>query len=44
MERKLASIQRIVDIQPIPKADRLSKAVVLGWEVCINNADNINNK
>jgi len=33
--RKLASIQKILDIQPIPGADRIQVATVLGWKVVI---------
>lgn len=36
MSRKLASIQIINDIKPIPNADRIELAFVLGWEVVIN--------
>lgn len=35
MERKLASIQRITDIQPIPGADKIEVATVLGWKVVV---------
>ena len=40
MERKLASLQKIVNIRPIPDADRIEVATILGWEVVINKADN----
>lgn len=33
--RKLASIQRIVDVRPIEGADRIEVATVLGWECVI---------
>lgn len=33
MNRKLASIQKIKDIQPIPGADKIEVASVLGWKV-----------
>jgi len=33
--RKLASIQRILDIQPIEKADRIETVSVLGWKVVV---------
>ena len=33
MERKLASIRRITDIQPIPNADAIEVVVVGGWKV-----------
>lgn len=35
MERKLATIQRIDDIQPIEGADRIEVASVLGWKVVV---------
>ena len=33
MQRKLASIQKVIKIQPIEKADRIEKITILGWEV-----------
>ena len=33
--RKLASIQKIIDLQPIPNADKIMKATVLGWELVV---------
>ena len=33
--RKLASIQRIVKLEPIPKADAILKATVLGWQLVV---------
>lgn len=33
MERKLASIQKVLDIQPIPGADSIEVLTVLGWKV-----------
>jgi len=39
MERKLASVQRIVAIEPIEGADRIVKADVLGWH-CVTQKDN----
>ncbi len=33
MERKLASIQKITDIQPIPNADAIEVVVINGWKV-----------
>lgn len=38
--RKLASIQKIVDIQPISGADFIEKATILGWEVVVAKKDN----
>ena len=38
--RKLASIRKISDIQPIPNADAIEKAVVDGWEVVVAKKDN----
>ena len=39
MERKLASIQRIVSLSPIKDADLIEKAVVLGWELVVAKKD-----
>ena len=33
MERKLASIQKVLDVQPIPNADAIEVLTVLGWKV-----------
>ena len=33
MERKLASIQTVLDVQPIPNADAIEVLTVLGWKV-----------
>jgi hypothetical protein len=38
--RNLASVQRIVSIEPIPEADAIEKATVLGWECVIAKKDN----
>ena len=38
--RNLASIQRIVSLSPIEGADKIEKAVILGWEVVIAKKDN----
>jgi RNA ligase (TIGR02306 family) len=38
--RKLASIQKIIDIQPIEGADAIEVATVLGWKVVIAKKDN----
>lgn len=35
MERKLASIQKIVSISPIENADKLERCQVLGWSVVV---------
>ena len=35
IERKLASIVRIADIQPIPGADAIEVATVKGWKVVV---------
>jgi tRNA-binding EMAP/Myf-like protein len=32
-ERKLAHIERVVKVEPIPGADKVEKVTVLGWEV-----------
>lgn len=33
--RKLASIQKIIDIKPIPDADKIEVATILGWKVVV---------
>jgi len=40
MERKLASVQRIVSLSPIEGADKIIKATVLGWELVVAVKDN----
>lgn len=40
MERKLASIQRIVSLSPIVGADAIEKATILGWDVVVAKKDN----
>jgi hypothetical protein len=40
MNRKLASVQKILNISPIEGADLIEKATVLGWEVVIGKKDN----
>lgn len=37
--RKLASIQKIIDIEPIENADNIVVATVLGWQVVIKKGD-----
>jgi hypothetical protein len=39
MNENLASIQRIIDIQPIEKADSIETAKVLGWEIVIKKGE-----
>lgn len=39
MERKLASIQKIISLTPIAGADKIEKATVLGWEVVVKKGD-----
>lgn len=39
MERKLASIQIIKDIKPIPDADKLEVASILGWKVVVKKGE-----
>lgn len=39
MERKLASIQKIIKIEPIPNADSIEKATVLGWECVVKKGE-----
>jgi len=41
MTRKLASIQKIVNIEPIESADAIEKATVLGWQVVIAKKDGL---
>jgi hypothetical protein len=41
MERKLASIQKIVSIEPIAGADAIEKATVLGWNVVVAKKDKL---
>lgn len=42
IERKLASIQEIRDIQPIENADEILVATVLGWRIVIRKVDGFN--
>jgi hypothetical protein len=37
--RKLASIQRIKNIEPIANADTIMKATVLGWQLVIKKGE-----
>lgn len=37
--RKLASIQRIIKLEPIPNADSIEKATVLGWELVVKKGE-----
>lgn len=37
--RKLATIQKIIDIQPIPDADAIEVATVKGWKVVVRKGD-----
>jgi len=39
MERKLASVQRILSIDPIEGADAIEKATVLGWQVVVKKGE-----
>jgi RNA ligase (TIGR02306 family) len=39
MERKLASIQKIVNIEAIPNADAIEVATVLGWKVVVKKGE-----
>ena len=41
MERKLASVRRIVSLSPIVGADLIEKATILGWEVVVAKKDNL---
>lgn len=40
MERKLASIQRIIDIQPIEGADKIERLTLLGWHIVASKSEN----
>ena len=40
--RKLATIARIENLEPIPNADRILKATVRGWECVVAKSDNFN--
>src|SRR5689334_4082598 len=40
MARTLASIRKIVDIQPIAGADRIEVCTVLGWHVVVAKSEN----
>jgi len=37
--RKLATIQKIQNLEPIPNADRIERATVLGWHVVVKKGD-----
>jgi RNA ligase (TIGR02306 family) len=37
--RKLASVQRIIDIQPIENADSIEVATILGWKVVVKRGE-----
>jgi RNA ligase (TIGR02306 family) len=39
MERKLATIERIINIEPIPGADAIEKATVRGWNIVIRKSE-----
>ena len=39
--RKLASIQRVVSVEPIANADAIEKATVLGWECVVKKSDSL---
>lgn len=39
-ERMLAHVEQIINIQPIPDADKIEVATVLGWKVVIAKSDN----
>ena len=37
--RKLASIQKIKSLEPIPEADAIEKATVLGWQLVVKKGE-----
>jgi RNA ligase (TIGR02306 family) len=39
MERKLASVQKVADVQPIEGADKIEVATILGWKVVVLKGD-----
>ena len=39
MDRKLASVQRVIDLQPIPGADAILVASVLGWKCVVKKTE-----
>jgi hypothetical protein len=39
MQRELATIQKILKIDPIPDADKIEKATILGWEVVVRKGE-----
>ncbi len=36
MTRKLAHIERVLDVQPIPNKDKIALATILGWKVIVD--------
>ncbi len=40
MERKLASVQKVIQLRPIDGADKIEVAVVLGWECIVLKSEN----
>jgi hypothetical protein len=40
-DRKLASVQKILEISPIEGADRIEVATVLGWQCVVAKKENI---
>lgn len=41
IERKLASVQEIKEINPIPNADAIEVATILGWKIVVRKAENL---
>lgn len=39
MDRQLVSIQKVLALDPIPEADRIEAATILGWKVIVKKGD-----
>lgn len=38
-KRKLASVQKILELNPIPDADKIEEAKIMGWHVVVNKGE-----